>query len=90
MSKTSCFHITSFTVLDTSTIIKNAGILAYIYNIQLKHQMQLIRKALFIFKGSVFITYKRNRGTRDAHRLIYKTNAKTVQYVQVKIQLVNM
>lgn len=52
--------------------------------------MQLIRKALFIFKGSVFITYKRNCGTRDAHRLFYKTNAKTVQYVQVKIQLVNM
>lgn len=46
--------------------------------------MQLIRKALFYFKGSGFITYKRYCGTRDAHRLIYKTNAKTVQYVHVK------
>lgn len=48
--------------------------------------MQLIRKALLYFKGSAFITYKRDCGTRDAHRLIYKTNAKTVQYVHVKIK----
>ncbi len=46
--------------------------------------MQLIRKALFIFIISGFITYKRNCGTHNVHRLIYKTNAKTVQYIHVK------
>ncbi len=46
--------------------------------------MQLIRKALFIFIISELKTYKRNCGTHNVHRFIYKTNAKTVQYLHVK------
>ncbi len=74
---------------DSDTYKKNY-MLAYLHSLHFQHLMkkypimQLIRKALFIFIISELKTYKRNCGTHNVHRLIYKTNAKTVQYLHVK------
>lgn len=48
--------------------------------------MQPIRKALFIFIISWFFFFYLTRDTvaHNVHRLIYKANAKPVQYIHVK------